>query len=572
MLTKAEKRERALELLKPHILKKGQKIQPSIIKTSPKYYDIKAIIEKYKDTHSISYMWRLIQPLDSRISRENFLRFFRKYTKPAPISKCKKKGPKHDGPRMRDRGQKDPAFFSEHFLGITLLPWQKKWIKNSLNNSKNILVPANQVGKTFMTAIKHIYLNFYKIGMPATYGTSRLIREDKSIEYLTLNLSPILKQARKLYKYIIDILQGRLLIMEEGQAMRVNECIIKEFLVKPKYVPNQNQVSSTPIQFSNGSNLWVASTGQDQASGLAGEQFNFISYDECCLSHHLQEELPGRIQSRLIKYGGNLDLIGTPDNKSPSRGYYLQITKKGLSGIEGWYAQKGKLDDNKYIPEANRKKIKQDIKSTDPVLYGQVIYGRFIEGTSATFLPYTLRRFFSEDLELEGPRPNHNYVIGVDWAMANDYTCMIVIDYTKCPYQIVHFLRYRGNEKGPSDQYTDLMDLKCRYNDAEVIMDTSSMGGKIIEHDLADIGAFGYNFGPGRKKGFIQNMKKYFYSGEQKLVSPYIESLEEELSIYDVDDKKLKQDSVMALGLCLYWLDVEMEETIQPFKADFIFR
>ena len=159
MVTKAEKRKHALKVLGPHILRKGDKIQPSKVKTSPRYDQIIGIIEKYKDTHSQSYMWRLVQPLDSRISRENFLRFLRGYMNPKRKKQKgpKRKVPKHDGPKLRDRGAKDPAYFAEHFLGITLLPWQKKWIKNSLLNSKNILVPANQVGKTFTTAITVSY-------------------------------------------------------------------------------------------------------------------------------------------------------------------------------------------------------------------------------------------------------------------------------------------------------------------------------------------------------------------------------------------------------------------------------
>ena len=90
-------------------------------------------------------------------------------------------------------GRKDPIFFGEYFLGLRFHPLQKIWLwlttKTKIKEAheiaikmgfpvgaipleklsshpflKNILCPANRFGKTFITSVKHIWYNFYKIG------------------------------------------------------------------------------------------------------------------------------------------------------------------------------------------------------------------------------------------------------------------------------------------------------------------------------------------------------------------------------------------------------------------------
>ncbi|MBT9151001.1 MAG: hypothetical protein DDT40_01182 [candidate division WS2 bacterium] len=150
---------------------------------------------------------------------------------------------------------------------------------------------------TVLTAIKHLWFNYYKIGLDLEYA---LI---DTAHYQTLNISPHSRQARQCYNYVKEILDERFIIHEEDKK-RVNKLhpLMKDFLI------GENSTLGE-LRFRNKSVFYTVSTGQDQAASLAGAQFGFASYDEAGQSLHLENELGAKIMSRLIKYGVGLDLI-----------------------------------------------------------------------------------------------------------------------------------------------------------------------------------------------------------------------------------------------------------------------
>lgn len=485
------------------------------------------------------------------------------------------------GSTLFEKGRVDPVFFAETILKIQLHDGQKEWLRESTlpGRVKNILVPSNQYGKTVITAVKHIWMCFYKIGLPEDIRSMA--------RYETLAISPKLRQVRAFYGYVIEILKGNMWWEVEAQGARKREirtnegCMIKEFLVKPRDIPSTQQISQMPIQFSNGAKIHCASTGGDMGAGLAGGQFAFISYDECPLSLNLEEELPTRIMSRLIRYGGPLDLIGTPDADCDSFMYYQRLVHQAVKGEDGWFVHFGKLDDNQFISRKNREQTKKMIKETNPEKYRQVVFGEFVRGGSSVFGQSALDKMWSEghtatlDPKLGGliganPKPSGQYVIGVDWAIAGDYTVMIVMEYSTPVWEIVYFIRFRGKDKPPHEQYMILLELKSRYH-ASVMMDTCGLGGQLIENEFKDEPDMeGFNFGPGRKAGLIATLKKalYWNAEEGRIKSPYLADLDEELGAYKLDDKRIRQDCVMALALCTFKAD---QFEFLPEAVDFHF-
>lgn len=458
-------------------------------------------------------------------------------------------------------GENNPVWFVENILKMKLHQGQKLWLEETCREGrkKNVLVPGNQFGKTAITAMKHLWLCFYKKGLPAE------VKE--KAQYETLAISPQLRQVRAFYNYILLICQGLFWWENEEGKIEMNDgCLLTDFLVKPTEVPSTHQISQTPIEFANGAKIYAASTGSDMGGGLAGGQFVFISYDECPLSHNLEEELSGRIRSRLIKHNGTLDLIGTPDDLSESLPFYERMVDKGLKKEDGWYTQVGKLDDNIFIPQKNRDEFKESLKKDNYDRYRQVVFGEFVKGSTSIFNPQMVKKMWMNEWEkikiTEGawqifpPQFGHAYMIGVDWALSNDYTVFVVLDYTDEIWKIVYFYRIKGSDKPPQQQYIDLLELKEKYN-ADITMDSSGLGGKLIESEFKDIpGVEGFNFGPGRKAGFIGTLKKNLaWNGSCRIRTAYIPELEEELLTYKIDDRKITQDSVIALGLAVWSAD-----------------
>lgn len=190
---------------------------------------------------------------------------------------------------LNQRGREDICVFVEEILGVSLNNFQRNFLVHSTTSralwltkfgveiediggylfGRNIACPSNQVGKTIMIAIKHLWFNYYKIGLDL---------EDTLIDkahYQTLNISPHSRQVKQCYNYIKEILEERFIIDEEGKK-RVNKlhALMKDFLT------GENSTLGE-LRFRNKSVFYTVPTGQDQAASLAGAQFGYISYDEC---------------------------------------------------------------------------------------------------------------------------------------------------------------------------------------------------------------------------------------------------------------------------------------------------
>lgn len=452
---------------------------------------------------------------------------------------------------------------------------------------KNILCPSNRFGKTFVTSCKHVWYNFYKVGVMG----DKDLRKDA--RYATLNISPHSMQVDAAYRYIVDIFQdkfiyyaldddGELIRDEKGKPIKKrNYCRIKNHLIDYKQTRRE-------IHFNDNSMIKGVPTGEDQASSLAGTQFFYISYDEAPQSLHLRKELPAKIQSRLIDSGGPLDIIGTPEVDKPSHVYYERITKYGLQMKNGFFTLRGTLHDNVFIGEKEKESVLSAIKSTDPDKYLQVAFGKFISSGAKTFDNRAIERLWDETIySMQRGYENHDYIIGVDWGFSDtgDPTVFYVIDYTEMRNHKTSDLRghvfykivYREAIKG-GDPYAVLARLRILQNDfceARVIHDSSSMGGVIIKKMLKEMSVrhiYDFSFAKSPKDDMLfllvvamnygrvveknaDGIPEDKFANFGKIRSYLLPELEEQLGNYKKDDTKIEQDEVMAFGLPIWWLE-----------------
>lgn len=499
------------------------------------------------------------------------------------------------------RGRKDPVFFAEDRLGIRLHDRQKIWLWLTTRTQteqamalakeigiklppieeirehkflKNILAPGNRFGKTFVTAIKHIWYCFYKIGCS---GPAKYVHD---IRYATLNISPHSMQVDAAYRYIVDIFSDKCIYEWEGKKVR-NSCQIQSFLVDHKQVKRE-------IIFANNSMVKGVPTGEDQASSLAGTQFFYISYDECPQSLHLREELPAKIQSRLLDTGGPMDLIGTPEVDKPSHVYYQRIVKYGLKLKNGFFTMTGGIANNIFIGNEEKNSVLSSIKETDKEKYRQVAFGDFISSGAKLFPNPAIEQLWENYPMLTMGEANRRYVIGVDWGFADtgDPSVFYVVDITELmnflekrpPVDGIQYrIAYHESVKGASP-YAALARLKVLqmdFNDAPIIHDSSSMGGIIISkmlHEMKVRHLHDFAMAKSPKDEMLFFMILVLTFGRKvrteedgkvvelnptfgKLRSFLIPELEEQLGNYKIEDTKLVQDEVMALGLILWYCE-----------------
>ncbi len=519
-------------------------------------------------------------------------------------------------------GRRDPVAFAEKLLGLELHDGQKLWMwmttKTQVDKAfelgvkmsdaqrklwttreefdlllaknpdflRNILVPSNRWGKTTITSIKHLWYNFYKIGVRGTPEHVKLTTCG------TLNLSPHSNQCQAGYEYILDVLFSRLTytVMENGKAVsKVNKCRIANF-----YQSDNSQ--KRLITFRNGTFYKAVPTGEDQASSLAGNPYLYISYDECAQSLHLKAELPAKIMSRLIDFGGALDLVSTPEVDKPSHQYFFHISKLGLKCEEGWFTLVGRLTDNIFLGEKEVNQVIGSIKATDPVKYRQVVYGEFVTTGKKMFDQILIERLW-DGFAPTMPAYEHKYLVWADWGFSDtgDPTVFYVIDYTPSigpkgekitnKYRVVYREAIRGGS--PFSVLTRARMLQREWNGSKFGHDSSSMGGVMIKkmlaemgmHDVIDFSATGDKsdmlfcmiivMSENRKavvdeEGKIKDMNPDF----GRLRSYYIPELEEQLGNYQynpekgVTDKRLEQDDVMCLGMALWWLERKYNKSV----------
>jgi hypothetical protein len=513
-------------------------------------------------------------------------------------------------------GKNDPVFFAEKLLDIRLHDGQKLWLwmttRTNLDKAfevglklndenrvlwkkreefdalvaelpesqKNILVPSNRWGKTLITAVKHLWYLYYKKG---TRGSASQKWETRCG---TLNLSPHSNQAQAGYDYILDILFSKFVytyVDEKGELIsKRNECKIGDF-----YISDNTQKRT--IFFKNNTFYKAIPTGEDQASSLAGSPYLYISYDECAQSLHLKAELPAKIMSRLIDFGGPLDLVSTPEVDKPSHQYFFHIAKLGIKHEDGWWTLVGKISDNIFLGEKEMKRVTEAIKMTDPMKYRQVAYGEFITTGKKMFDNLVIERLWDKFTQ-EYPQHEHKYLLVADWGFADtgDPTVFYVIDYTdlsnleKPKNNRMLRVSYAESIKGgsPFAVLAEARILQREWLGAKFLHDSSSMGGVIIKKMLAEMEMQDINdFSASGDKAdmlFMMNVvmsanREIAIDSEGKVIdknpnfgrlrSYYIAELEEQLGNYQynpekgVTDKKIEQDHVMCLGMGLWYLE-----------------
>ena len=479
-----------------------------------------------------------------------------------------------------ERGYRDPVFFVEYFLGIPLHDGQKEYLVKSdpiatpESLRKNALVPCNRWGKTVLLSTMHIRFCFYKLLAPVDEMSVTAVN---NMRYRTLDLSPHSNQVRACFNYVYDMLHNRFII-QIGKKRRTNQCKIPNFFL------SKNE-SNMQISFTNHSSFHGASTGEDQGASLAGAQFGLITYDECVFSHHLRDELPGRIMSRTVDMNAPIHLVATFDRDAHGQQYFFGLVKKGLAGRNEWYVKTGTYHDNKFISAEIKEASKKKIMGEDINLYRQVFLGEAIPSSVKLFEPEVVANVFKEDIEPERPRFGHRYLISVDWGGSEqgDPTVMLVLDITSKPYRLIHHEEIKGGS--PHTNFAVLRSLKIDYNDAQIIMDTNSLGGVIIKKILNDMKVKTYDFDAhGGEKGEalvqLRLMLTHGRNPEQKdgkviehnpnfglLRSYYIGQLEDQLGMYQIDDKKIEQDYVASLWMAAWFI---MKKDRQPEKATYL--
>lgn len=470
-------------------------------------------------------------------------------------------------------GREDVVLFAEAMLGVTLHEGQKTWLRNS-NQKINVLVPSNRYGKSTVTAIKQLHKLFYKIGIPE--GNQEAWAK---AEYRTANVAPKSSLVEPVFKYIDQIMTNSFVIRQPDGTVRTNECQLRMW-----YLPDRTIANTSTNQFkqffANGSFIEHRTIGATASDSLEGKPYGYISYDEAGRSYNLESEVNGTFLARLFDLDGQLDLVSTPDQNSPSILFHYKLYQDGLVGLNNTYTMEGELKDNTFFsPEQIAKQYK--LYENNP-LKDQVIHGKFVFGGDNIYDAHSIVE--AQDVSLndgERRKDGHKYVVGIDTAIGSDEMVYTILDVTQKPYRLVRQMACKGNSKSPQMHLNDLLDLIDSYSEPEksnvdVMLETWNGESVRFYKDLPPsiqvrTRCYGSwqpeikqtdNKNPMKKRNneakkadIVLSIKKLLSAEEIKI--PNDPPLIQQLSIYREDDKNIPTDRVFALGLAC-WLASEL--------------
>lgn len=467
--------------------------------------------------------------------------------------------PQEYSQRVRD----DIQFFAKSELGIDLTEAQGIWVQNS-TKLINILTPGNQWGKTLTEAIKHIY---HAITKKTLTGRIASPEEWLKAEYETLNFGLTYEIAKPVKDYIAKIVEGELLVTTREGHSYFNDSKLKGWAIV------ENKDNPLPqITWYNGSKTLFRSYDQMGASFKA-RRLAFVSGDECGDIPDLNTFVNGTLLPRVVAMRGSIDLIGTPQ-ADKSEDYQKMVQEAKDDPEDLYYYQGGSMYENSFIPKESIERIE---KIADPELRKQIIYGEFVNTGEKFFAWDEIRNAIDIGHKLLEKGRGGKYICSVDFSAAEDYTVIMVVDYSSEPYHLVYHQRFKGKKVSIPMQYELVKDVRRRF-DARLIIDSSALGGKNALAQLGSENPISFDFTPKSKAEMLSSLKIAFQGGQSEkfrrdlaedggiqkdmnpewglIRIPEIPELIRELQNYRLDDENIKNDQVMTLGMAIHWIEL----------------
>ena len=426
-----------------------------------------------------------------------------------------------------------------------------------------------------MAACLQIWNLFYKFGIPPGNANTWL-----KAEYRTANVAPQSPLTEPVFKYIDQIMTSTYSIyLPDGRIVN-NKCPIEWF-----YLKDRTQ-SSPPMKqfFINNSYIEHRTIGMTAADALEGKPFGLITYDEGGRSQHLQEEVNGTFLARLFDWKGQLHILSTPDQTSPSILYHYEMYQKGKNNIPGYFTFEGELKDNEFFPKEQIEE-QYTLYEHNP-LRDQVLFGKFVFGGDNIYDTQSILDAQDESLN-DGIRriENHRYVIGIDTAIGSDEMVYTVLDITERPFQVVKIIAAKGNSKSPQMHLNDLLDLYDAYKDdttrISIMLETWNGESVRFYHDLPPhIQAITKCYGSWQpekrrtdnknqerpknhsiKKADILLALRKLLSAKELKIPANNEPLIQQLSIYKEKDDNIPTDRVFSLALASWLAETSTLQT-----------
>jgi hypothetical protein len=454
----------------------------------------------------------------------------------------------------------DPSAFSREILATDPHDGQVKWLTSS-QFPENALTTGNQYGKSTVAAVKSIWNCVFEKGWTAEI---RAIAGRSNADYQAMNVAFTFDQAKIVWEKALALLQGN----------------------KASWMISDVKMTPFPtITFFNGATLTARSTA-NRGARLLGKTLDFINWDEAAYDPDFLHILNNVFRMRLVARRGKLDFTTTGNGRNDYGEYFLSgLPGEKLFGEGKLYSQAGSSYENTHLPVDNLDRLAEGLGDR---FRRQNIGGEIIDAGGGYFDIEHLQAALCERLtgqlrtnELDkadriawaevvvgynsdpdrgsldegmlwvNSFPDHRYVHFWDLARVKDWVVGITLDTSGEKLALVEYERF--NQTSWAHIY-DRIRLRHKkygiggddeYNNSRTIVDSTGVGDTAVEA-LSDINAEGFKFTASSKPEILAGLQEAL--SLRQLDMPMITVLFDELKFYELDDKKLVQDTVMALA------------------------
>ncbi len=497
-------------------------------------------------------------------------------------------------------GANDPNLFVKYFLGekvnhylseiervhpetgaiVKGHPKQRQWLKQAVNAQEGVLKAGSRSGKTFVTALMHLWFLFYR-----KRPTSSPFYGDHTKRFQSINCAPSLKQAKLVKDEILNL---------------VND---SPFLTSIGFIKHISDGQQPFIETCFNSIIWFQATVQ-RGRFILGFYLDISTLDEAASEYALEHLRMKILNVRGTEVSGRKYFISTPQGEGDSAGcgaiYFRKMwaefkerrLKKDTSVVIAEFSQ----FDNPCNPEET---IRANMVNMTQAQVREEVYGKFANYGSTFFAGNYLDKavengerhtcFFPEDDPVTGhclpehgasleypylPKggPTSQFFTGVDVAGSTngDSTVLITLQYIDRELRIVAFERISKTPLFDQNGVIERIKRRLAQFPGDLYYDATALSGQYLKESIekelpAADAELCIPINSTKKPGKNQkhNHKTLMLSNlagvveKAKLVIPYdeqdrLKQLKTELRFYKLDDKGLATDCVMALALAAY--------------------
>jgi hypothetical protein len=288
----------------------------------------------------------------------------------------------------------------------------------------------------------------------------------------------------------------------------------------------------------------------DKPDSLRGFGVHYFILDEAA---RVKYDSWVSLYTTLTQTRGRGIIISTPKG----RNFFYEMYQWGLDreAHPEWLSMRMPTWANPTVPRESIREMKRNLPED---VFRQEVAAQFLLDSAGVF------RGINKCVRglLQPPSPGRRYVMGVDLARLRDYSVIVVMDAeTK---NVVHFDRF--NQSTWEVQYHKIISTARRFNNAQVIMDSTGVGDAVVESVRnGGVRVIPYTIGGSKAKQQLIDKLRVNIENE-KISFPHIPVLIKELEAYELEVTETgvvkysapsgqHDDAVLALALCNWIAD-----------------